>query len=281
MNDEAKVPAKIEKAAMKTGAALQAFIPETMEEMFRMADALANQGGDMVPSCYRAKPGAIMLAMQKGAELGLAPLAAIQTIVAINGRATLWGDAIPGLIWKAGHRIEEWIKGEGDDMVAHCCVIRKDGTKIERTFSVEDAKLAKLWGKAGPWVQYPKRMLAMRARSWAARDGAADVLMGLSVREEVDDFTHRGPDRAKDVTPEAESLAARVARTKGEDDAAAPDTPEEADEPVGAVEDAETVEDLTPEQEADIMADIQRKNEEAEAAEDQGNRSSGAPEGLA
>jgi hypothetical protein len=42
--------------------------------------------------------------------------------------------------------------------------------------------------KEGPWQTYPRRMLTMRARSWALRDGFADVLRGLSIREEVDDY---------------------------------------------------------------------------------------------
>jgi len=41
-------------------------------------------------------------------------------------------------------------------------------------------------------------MIAMRARSWAIRDGAADALMGLSIADEGDNI---GPDKARDVTP--------------------------------------------------------------------------------
>ena len=39
----------------------------------------------------------------------------------------------------------------------------------------------------------------MRARSWTIRDGFADVLRGLHIREEVDDFIEtRGPSPAHD-----------------------------------------------------------------------------------
>lgn len=52
-------------------------------------------------------------------------------------------------------------------MVAVCEVKRKgENDPIKATFSVADAKKASLWGKAGPWQQYPKRMLAMRARAF-------------------------------------------------------------------------------------------------------------------
>jgi hypothetical protein len=50
------------------------------------------------------------------------------------------------------------------------------------------AEQARLTQKEGPWQSYPQRMLKMRARSWTIRDGFADVLRGLHIREEVDDF---------------------------------------------------------------------------------------------
>jgi hypothetical protein len=43
-------------------------------------------------------------------------------------------------------------------------------------------------------------MIALRARAFAIRDGAADALMGLQISDEVSDY---GPDKARDVTPDA------------------------------------------------------------------------------
>ena len=53
---------------------------------------------------------------------------------------------------------------------------------------MEDAKRAGLYGKQGPWQQYPKRMLQMRARAWALRDVFPDVLRGVHVAEEAQDL---------------------------------------------------------------------------------------------
>src|SRR5271154_5636562 len=50
------------------------------------------------------------------------------------------------------------------------------------------AEQAHLTLKEGPWRLSPRRMLRMRARSWTIRDGFADILRGLHIREEVDDF---------------------------------------------------------------------------------------------
>ena len=106
-----------------------------------------------------------------------------------------------------GIKAKEWIDGEGDNAVAHCEVTRPDtGETIARSFSVADAKKASLWNKQGPWQQYPKRMLQMRARAWALRDGCADMLRGFQVREEVEDYQP-----VRDVTARpAPNLTARL-----------------------------------------------------------------------
>jgi hypothetical protein len=71
--------------------------------------------------------------------------------------------------------------------------------ETEATFSVADAKRAKLWGKSGPWTQYPKRMLAMRARGFAIRDAFPDAMRGMITAEEAQDYPTKSAPR--DVTP--------------------------------------------------------------------------------
>lgn len=184
------------KAQITTGGALAALVPQSLDEAFRLAKALS-VSGDMVPKHFQDKPEMIMAAVMRGAEIGLMPMQALSNIAVINGRASLWGDALPALMQRAGHHIDVEISGEGDKAVATARLTRGDtGKVIERTFSMEDAKKAGLSGKTGPWQQYPKRMLAHRARAWACRDGAADALMGLQVAEEAQDF-----EPIKDVTP--------------------------------------------------------------------------------
>lgn len=184
------------KAQITTGGALAALVPQSLDEAFRLAKALS-VSGDMVPKHFQDKPEMIMAAVMRGAEIGLMPMQALSNIAVINGRASLWGDALPALMQRAGHHIDVEINGEGDKAVATARLTRGDtGKVVERTFSMEDAKKAGLSGKTGPWQQYPKRMLAHRARAWACRDGAADALMGLQVAEEAQDF-----EPIKDVTP--------------------------------------------------------------------------------
>lgn len=159
--------------------AIAGLIPQTLDDVYRLATAIAKSG--LAPQQLKT-PEAITVAILTGLELGLPPMFALNKVAVINGRPTLWGDAIPGILWSRGFRLREWKDGE----TAYCEVTRPGGDIITRSFSVADATKAGLWGKAGPWKQFPDRMLAMRARSFAARDGAADVLGGLYVAEEID-----------------------------------------------------------------------------------------------
>ena len=134
---------------------------------------------------------------------------------------TLWGDGALALVLKSGlcTSITEWMGLTGhigesqskcdqedyrivcerdltfdpsaqkreDDWIAFCEVTRAGwDTPIRRSFSTQDAKRANLWKKEGPWLDYPKRMLQMRARAFALRDAFADVLGGLYLREEIE-----------------------------------------------------------------------------------------------
>lgn len=180
---------------LRAGGRVTAIIPQSVEEVFRLATAVAKSG--LAPSTMNTAEK-ITIAIMHGAEIGLPPMQAIQRIAVVNGRPALWGDSVPALLWARGFKIDETMDGVDDERGASCSVTRPDGTKITRRFTIGDAKLAGLWGKAGPWKQYPDRMLQMRARGYAARDGAADVLSGLYVAEEVQDI---------DITPKRKSSA--------------------------------------------------------------------------
>lgn len=202
-------PPAIAKASMAPGGVIAALVPQSLDDAFRLSKALA-QSGDMVPKHFQAKPEMIMAAIVRGMEIGLAPMQALSNIAVINGRASIWGDALPALLQRAGHSIDSEIDGDGDNRKAVARVKRGDtGEVITRTFSVADAKKAGLWGKQGPWQSYPDRMLQMRARSFAARDGAADALMGLQVAEEVQDYQP-----IRDVTPKPGGFADRAAQAR-------------------------------------------------------------------
>ena len=165
------------------------FAPQTLSEAKEFAKDLASS--ELVPQAYRNKPTDIVVAIQWGYELGLQPLAALQSISVINGKPSVWGDALISLV----HRHPQFagIEETHDDNSATCVVKREvKGNVIEttQTFTMEMAKKAGLLSKShkGPWHSYPQRMLQMRARGFALRDSFADALNGVISREEAIDY---------------------------------------------------------------------------------------------
>lgn len=168
------------------------------DELVRFAQTVSESG--LAPKGME-KPQAIFVAIQMGLELGLSPMASLQNVAVVNGRPTLWGDAQLAVCRGTGEMelFEEWYECGGqksprnptkydDDTAAVCRVKRTGGQVIESAFSVADAKRAGLWGKAGPWTQYPFRMLRNRARSFALRDGFGDALRGFRSAEDAMDM---------------------------------------------------------------------------------------------
>jgi hypothetical protein len=189
----------------------------TWEEIERFAEKAARSG--MVPKDFIGKPDAICIAIQMGSELGLPPMQSLQNIAVVNGRPSIWGDAMPALCRASGvvRSIREWSDGDGDNLMFYCEAIRKDDPNpVLGKFSVLDAKRAGLWKEtprtkkrgrdgeyeidSGPWYSYPRRMLQMRARGFALRDAFPDVLRGLISAEEAADI----PFEATGLTPRLE-----------------------------------------------------------------------------
>lgn len=182
----------------------QGFAPVTLDEAMRFSDMLSKS--QMVPKAYQNKPEDVLVAIQWGRELGLAPLQALQNIACINGKPSVYGDAAMALVQASAvcDGVDESFEGtDGTGDFAAVCVARRKGRNpVIVRFSVNDAKRAGLWGKQGPWQAYPKRMLQMRARGFALRDAFPDVLKGLITAEEAADFPDEAKPRPiKDVTP--------------------------------------------------------------------------------
>src|SRR5262245_55609373 len=165
-----------DKLPMKAGAPLRAIVPTTMEDAYRIAVAVVKSG---MAAKGMETPERCMIAIMQGLEVGLTPMQAIQRIAVIGNRPTIWGDAALGLVRGSGllEYLKEHIDGDGDAMVARCEAKRKgESEPIKGSFSVQDAILAKLWKKDGPWQTHPKRMLQMRARGVVMRGGFTAVL---------------------------------------------------------------------------------------------------------
>lgn len=184
----------VTRAPINAGGKLAAIVPHNFDDAWRIATALANSG--MTPKDINT-PEKCLAIIMAGAEIGMPPFQALQSFAIINGRPTIWGDGMMAVARAGGAKVSEWSTGTLDagDFTAFCKVTRADTSEsIERSFSMDDAKRAKLWGKRGasgqdtPWITYPARMIQMRARAWALRDGCADILRGIKMAEEVQDI---------------------------------------------------------------------------------------------
>ena len=191
-----------------------------LDEMYRFAQYVS--ASPFAPKDMR-DPVSIVVAIQYGAELGLSMMAALANIAVINGKPSIYGDAMLALV-RASGLLQEFSEGlvvkvdgklactcakwaregeyihsraaiipfsrPGEERVGVCFAHRKGTPEGNlRTFGVVDAKIAGLWGKSGPWSTAPDRMLMFRPRGFVLRDEFSDVLKGLISREEAMDFS--------------------------------------------------------------------------------------------
>lgn len=167
---------------------------DTMKQVMAMARHYCRAG--MVPRGLEGKSTSetesrVAVAIEYGLNIGMTPLQSLSNVLIIQNRPCLWGDAPMSLVLQhkayAGSKVE-WI-GTGDDLACRFTVYRKVGEEkiaTEWVFGVKDAKAAGLWGKHGPWMNYPRRMMMYRARAFALRDAFPDALRGAGIAEEFE-----------------------------------------------------------------------------------------------
>ncbi len=256
--------AKPKLPALTAGGQVKAIVPQSFEDMYRVARITYSSG--MVPRGYKTVES-VMVAMMHGAEVGLTPMMALQTIGVINGMPVIYGDGAVALIEAAGvlDDMDEHFEGKPyDDDYKAVCIVRRVGRKrvVTSEFSVLDAKEAGLWDNRktvrrqikgewrevdndAPWFRYKKRMLKMRARGFALRDAFADILKGLRLREEVEDYAqgddgvYRQTDAGTAPSAEDVSLMPPAPPPEAEADSSGP----VMGEAPADIEDAEIVED--------------------------------------
>lgn len=170
---ERAVPRSV-PATMPVGGAVTAIVPQSLEEIQRMANtAIAgglapaslvkwpkeNDSDEVIKDLGRRNIAAVSGVLMAGAELGVPPMAALRMFTSINGRVALYADGNVAVVRRARDRDgnlicsyirQGFIRGETDATTfAWCEAKRADNDEIHREeFSVEDAKLAGLWDAA-------------------------------------------------------------------------------------------------------------------------------------
>jgi len=183
----------------------------------------------LCPSQYRNKPADAVVAIVAGRAVGLSPLQSLTGIAVINGRATMFGEARAAVVLAGGQVewVKEWFELDGKEVLPQgafdlktapsklmACWQAKRTDQSQPTevvrFAVGDAKLANLWGKSGPWTQYPWRMMRMRSRAFGERDYFADALHGIAQAEEMMDIKRHGKDSLEVEPAESDGPAESV-----------------------------------------------------------------------
>ena len=153
----------------------------------------------------------IFLITEAGSSVGLSLVQSLKSVCCINGKTALYGEGFLAVLYNSPHFInsafKRWTEGEEPnpkdfvnkdgfdsngylsafplDFTAYCTMQRDDQEPLTYSFSVQEARIAGLWGKQGPWKTYPKRMLGWKPVSWLGKDIFPDVLNGLTLREEA------------------------------------------------------------------------------------------------
>lgn len=218
----------------------QFLTPTTLAEAKEIARLLADS--DFVPKEYRGKPGNVMAAMAQGAEVGLNPMQSLRSIAVVNGRPSMWGDNMLGLVVSSPLCLwydEGFVDAPEDGSTPHgwARTQRAGQAPREQRFSVDDAAQANLLSKAGPWKEYPKRMCMLRARGFLLRDVYPDLLGGMVTREEAMDIAAEHDERLAAGQAGRQPLAQRIGQPAASSAPPAPAGDDQAaPEPVEAKE---------------------------------------------
>lgn len=210
-----------------------------LPEAIKVAEYMAKS--DLVPKDYKGKPANIVLAIEKGKNLGLTVMEALESIAVINGRASLWGQGCASII--VSSPVCEYLVVPTPEEVREkkCAIVKakRKGWPKETvgTFDAEDAKMGRLSAKdtyQKDWVS----MYTWRAFHRATKITFADVLKGLVPREVIDDYEEVGrtENGTQILTPRRQSDVAKAPKeedikdaefVKKEDDKPAAEKPQQ------------------------------------------------------
>lgn len=179
-----------------------AVLPQTYEQLWAYAKEICLT--EFTPKSFRGSAGAVLAAWQKGSEVGLPPMASLESICVINGVTSIHSDGFWALVISSPlcESFEELGPAECIEKGYGECTIKRRGNPkpITRRFTLDMAKSADLLGKDN-WRKYPGRMLQQRARHLASDDSIPEATQGLVPSDVASDYTE-----PRDVTPAPEPI---------------------------------------------------------------------------
>lgn len=172
------------------------------DALVRWADAASAAHGlaqalvltQMVPQAYRNNQNGVNEAtavILLGAEVGLSPIAALQSFYVVRGQSGMYTRAMVALVLSRGHEI--WTVDESDDKVTVAGRRRGSEHVEEVSWSLARATAAGLTKSNPNYRSQPRAMLWARAAGEVARRIAPDVLTGIpeTTAEDLDTTTTR------------------------------------------------------------------------------------------
>lgn len=177
--------------------------PQNLAEVVKFAEVMC-RADIALPKHLRGNAGACMAVALQAMEWELSPFAVASKSYAVNGAIAYEAQLIAAVVnTRSGikGRLRYRYEGTGGDMTCTVTGVL-DGDECEYT----TPPIGSITVKNSPlWKSDPQQQLGyFAARSWARRH-CPEVILGVYDRDEAEQF--RGPDNAKDVTPESPVMA--------------------------------------------------------------------------
>jgi hypothetical protein len=160
--------------------------PANFGDAFSMAQALGKSS--LVPKAMQNKPHDILLSLMWSRELRIGPAQGLTAIHIIEGRASLAAELMVALVLRSPE-CEYFQLTKSDAAVATYVTKRRNNpNSTEMSWTIEDAQRANLTGRTN-WKSHPAAMLRARASAALARVVYPDIVLGVSLPDEIAEFT--------------------------------------------------------------------------------------------
>jgi hypothetical protein len=174
-------PAPLPGAILPAASALIRATAQSLDDAYRIGNALANT--TFAPTAFRGKADDATAAILYGAQVGLDPLTALQSVFVIGGKPAMYARTMAAVVMAAGHDV--WTEDESDEGVT--VAGRRKGwapDRVERIrYTMADAERAGYTSNA-QYRKNPRAMLYARALGDVCRRIAPDALLGLAYTAE-------------------------------------------------------------------------------------------------
>lgn len=125
----------------------------------------------------------MVVILQAGRELNLAPIEALNSLYFVNGKIAMYGEVVPNQVLRAGHIID-W--GLCNAETATVTITRGDtGKSMTTTFTMQQAR-ERGYTSNPVYQKYPENMLKWRVLGMTVKFLCPDALRGIGIKEEME-----------------------------------------------------------------------------------------------